>query len=52
MHQLFYNLVNNALKFKKPEGQPLIRVQCRTITGTELKHHPDLSPGKVIIGSP
>ena len=46
MHQLFYNLVNNALKFKKPEEQPLIRLQCRTITGTELKHHPDLSPGK------
>jgi len=31
MHQLFYNLINNALKFTKADTTPHIRVQVRTL---------------------
>ena len=30
MHQLFYNLINNALKFSKPGHPPLIEITCKT----------------------
>jgi len=30
VHQLFYNLLNNALKFSKPGVPPLIQVACHT----------------------
>ncbi len=40
MHQLFYNLINNALKFNK--GVPEITVTCRTLTPAEVKKQPDL----------
>ncbi len=28
MHQLLYNLVNNALKFSKSDAEPVIRIEC------------------------
>ena len=28
MHQLFYNLLNNSLKFSKPDVQPVINITC------------------------
>ncbi|RYY39576.1 MAG: PAS domain S-box protein [Chitinophagaceae bacterium] len=32
MHQLLYNLVNNALKFVRPGVPPRVEVQCREVT--------------------
>lgn len=37
MHQLFYNLVNNALKFSKPGIAPVIKVSYRLIAGISIK---------------
>jgi PAS domain S-box-containing protein len=31
LHQLFFNLLNNALKFAKPGEPPRIRISCRTV---------------------
>jgi signal transduction histidine kinase len=42
MHQLFYNLVNNALKFIRPDVPPQITITCRELPGSELKAHLDL----------
>lgn len=36
MHQLFYNLINNALKFSKPDQTPVITVSCRKLHATML----------------
>ncbi|MBS1624099.1 MAG: PAS domain S-box protein [Bacteroidetes bacterium] len=40
MHQLFYNLVNNALKFNK--GTPKISISCHALKAEEVKTNPDL----------
>jgi PAS domain S-box-containing protein len=32
MHQLFYNLINNALKFTTPNQQPVVRIQSARVT--------------------
>jgi PAS domain S-box-containing protein len=37
MHQLFYNLLNNALKFSKDGVDPVIRIQCRILAREEVK---------------
>lgn len=34
--QAFHNLVNNALKYSKPDTTPDIRVGCRTVNGKEM----------------
>jgi len=36
MQQLFYNLINNALKFSKPGVAPVINIHCKIITGASL----------------
>jgi signal transduction histidine kinase len=35
MSQLFYNLINNSLKFLKEHGEPLIRITCRRLPESE-----------------
>ncbi len=37
MHQLFYNLVNNAIKFTPPERRPVVRIDCRVASPEEAK---------------
>ena len=36
MNQLFYNLLNNALKFSLPGTPPIINISCRILTEDEL----------------
>ena len=36
MNQLFYNLLNNALKFSLPGTSPYITISCRILTEDEL----------------
>lgn len=33
LRQLFQNLINNAIKFKKPNTQPFVTISCREIKG-------------------
>ncbi len=40
MQQLLYNLVNNALKFSKPDTEPVIRIECGMSTATEENDYP------------
>lgn len=44
MQQLFYNLVNNALKFSRNGVAPEIGISCRTMDTEELLDHPSLQP--------
>lgn len=46
MHQLFYNLLNNALKFSRQDGPPVITVTCRPLGETAVMEHPELDAGK------
>jgi signal transduction histidine kinase len=46
MHQLFYNLVNNALKFAKPGEGSHISILHREVASEELAILKDLDPGK------
>lgn len=41
--QLFYNLINNSLKFKKPETPPIINISGRKMTEEELSSFPQLN---------
>lgn len=36
MHQLFQNLINNALKFTKPETPPLVKIEAKILTGSQM----------------
>jgi PAS domain S-box-containing protein len=40
MHQLFYNLINNALKFSRPGVPPEIRIKAKVIHKDEEKNSP------------
>ena len=42
MHQLFYNLVNNALKFSKAGVPPVVHISARTAEAAEVARHPHL----------
>jgi signal transduction histidine kinase len=42
MHQLFYNLVNNALKFSKPGLPPVIEIKCRKLDEKGVMEHAEL----------
>lgn len=42
MHQLFYNLVNNALKFSRKAVPPFIRIQCSVAKAEEIKEQSEL----------
>lgn len=37
MHQLFYNLINNALKFSRPDVRPLIQLGASKATEDDVK---------------
>lgn len=37
MHQLFFNLLENSLKFQKKEVSPSIRINCQMATKTQIK---------------
>ncbi|TCJ13133.1 PAS domain-containing sensor histidine kinase [Flaviaesturariibacter flavus] len=37
LHQLFFNLVNNALKFGRPGEAPRVRITSRTATSVEIQ---------------
>jgi signal transduction histidine kinase len=39
LYQLFYNLVNNSLKFSKEEAPLVISVSCNDALGEEIKAH-------------
>jgi light-regulated signal transduction histidine kinase (bacteriophytochrome) len=49
MHQLFYNLINNGLKFSRPDLQPQIRVQAPEITDAIFKILKNPDPAKSYI---
>lgn len=42
LRQLFQNLISNALKFRKPEAQPIISIRAQTVMAAELPA--DVSP--------
>lgn len=46
MQQLFYNLLNNALKFSKPDQPPVVEISARSLLATEIKNTVTLAPGK------
>lgn len=42
IHQLFYNLLTNALKFRKEGVTPVIRIMTRTVLPEEIQANPAL----------
>ncbi|RYZ22408.1 MAG: hypothetical protein EOO10_21740, partial [Chitinophagaceae bacterium] len=44
INQLFYNLVNNALKFSKDDLPLHLDISCRTVNSDEIKDVPGLQP--------
>ena len=42
MQQLFYNLVNNALKFSRPGTPPIIEISATNALQEEITMHPEL----------
>jgi len=49
MSQLFYNLINNALKFSKEDVPPVITITSRTLSEKEIQKNPAL--GKNVMES-
>jgi two-component system CheB/CheR fusion protein len=45
MNQLFYNLLNNSLKFSRENVQPVITVKCRILSSEETKQRKNLKTG-------
>ena len=45
MNQLFYNLLNNALKFTRESVQPIIEISCSILTDEDAKKHVAVKPG-------
>ncbi|MBU1820708.1 MAG: hypothetical protein KKG00_04240 [Bacteroidetes bacterium] len=46
LHQLFYNLINNALKFSRPDCPPLIQVTGRRLSSQEVEKNKQLTAGR------
>ena len=46
IYQLFYNLVNNALKFSKEKGNNRITIRVKKVKGHEVNGSSNLVPGK------
>ena len=44
MHQLFLNLIENALKFTKPSVAPVVEIKARKATAQEIKAIVQLNP--------
>ena len=47
LYQLFYNLINNALKFSTEK--PLLTISCRNLTDDEVTGNTELSSGQAYI---
>jgi PAS domain S-box-containing protein len=43
MGQLFYNLVNNSLKFSKPEESPVINITCKVLSRERVSENKKLN---------
>ncbi len=43
MHQLFYNLIANAVKFRKEGTSPAIRISAGSLSAAEVKEYPELA---------
>lgn len=46
MHQLFYNLINNSLKFAKPDLPPVVDIRCARLSGPDLTIWPELDQSR------
>lgn len=46
MRQLFYNLLNNALKFSKADHAPLISIRAKALPANRIFNYPELDPYK------
>jgi hypothetical protein len=46
MHQLFYNLLSNALKFTRPGEAPFITIRHRVLPAEVLRQHAELESGR------
>ena len=44
MHQLFYNLLNNSLKFRKQSVDPVITIAFRKLLADVIQTYPELNP--------
>jgi PAS domain S-box-containing protein len=44
MNQLFYNLINNALKFARADVKPVIRIHSELLKPHEVVHYKTLNP--------
>src|SRR5207253_2670471 len=44
MNQLFYNLISNALKFRKEGQPPVITITASILSAEELQQHKELHP--------
>jgi len=42
MHQLFYGIMHNAIKFSRPDMVPTIKIKARILPRSDLKLHSDL----------
>ncbi|MEO6489602.1 MAG: chemotaxis protein CheB [Ferruginibacter sp.] len=42
MNQLFYDLINNALKFSKPGVSPIIHISCKRLVKAKIKSYKNL----------
>lgn len=47
MHQLFLNLIENALKFTKPSVPPIVEVKARKVSVQEIKGIVQLNPHEI-----
>jgi PAS domain S-box-containing protein len=47
MNQLFYNLISNALKFRKENGRPNVQIGARRMTDKEVQNFGELNPSLV-----
>ena len=43
MNQLFYDIIDNALKFSRPDVPPIIEISSHKIKQEDLKFHPQLN---------
>ena len=46
MNQLFYNLLNNALKFARHDHPLIFKINCAYLLPEEIRKHKNLKPGK------
>jgi PAS domain S-box-containing protein len=49
MHQLFYNLLTNAIKFRKNNVAPIVRISVDILSGADLENFSELSKGEEYI---